>query len=219
MPSTVLRTKTNLPALRQQRVPRTRILDAIASGVRHARKLTLISAPAGFGKSTLARAWVETSGLPTAWLTLDEGDAEPQRFLTYLVTALQAVIAGVGEELLRALAAAQPPALEILLASLLNELAVVEDAFVLVLDDYHLATSGPVDALLNLLVQHLPTPMHLLITTREDPPLPLARLRARNQLMELRAADLRVDEREAAEFLDQVMGLREEVLHKQPETL
>ncbi|MFV9507282.1 MAG: LuxR C-terminal-related transcriptional regulator [Oscillochloridaceae bacterium umkhey_bin13] len=208
MPAPILTTKLNPPQLRRHVVLRQPSLDLIFAGLRGGRKLTLISAPAGFGKTTLARAWMEASGLPVAWLALDEGDANPEQFLAYLVAALQTVIAEVGTELLAALATSHPPAPASLLDSLLNELNLNEEPFVLVLDDYHLVASKPVDELLNRLVERMPPALHLLITTREDPTLPLARLRVRNQLTEIRASDLRFSTTEATEFLNQVMGLR-----------
>ena len=169
--------------------------------------MTLISAPAGFGKTTLVSEWIAACGIPAAWLSLDEGDNDPARFLTYLVAALQTIPPKIGEGVLAALQSPQPPPIESILTTLLNEIATVPDNFVLVLDDYHVIDSKPVDQALTFLLEHLPPQMHLVITTREDPHLPLARLRARGQLTELRAADLRFTPAEAAEFLNQVMGL------------
>ena len=142
-----------------------------------------------------------------AWLSLDEGDSDPARFLTYLVAALQTIVANIGAGVLGALQSPQPPPIESILTALLNEIAAIPDNFILVLDDYHVMDSKPVDQALTFLLEHLPPQMHLVIATREDPHLPLARLRARGQLTELRAADLRFTPAEAAEFLNQVMGL------------
>jgi LuxR family maltose regulon positive regulatory protein len=169
--------------------------------------LTLVSAPAGFGKTTLIGEWVAGCGLPAAWLSLDEGDSDPARFLAYLVAALQTVAANIGGGVLGALLSPRPPPMESTLTALLNEIVTVEDDFVLILDDYHVVDAQPVDDALTFLLEHLPPRMHLIIATREDPQLPLARLRARGQLNELRAADLRFASSEAAEFLNQVMGL------------
>ncbi len=175
--------------------------------------LTLISAPAGFGKTTLVSEWVAACGRPVAWLSLDAGDNDPARFLTYLIAALQTIAANIGEGVLAALQSPQPPPIETMLTPLLNEIAAIPHNFVLVLDDYHVIDAQPVDAstsvddALAFLLEHLPPRMHLVIATREDPHLPLARLRARGQLTELRAADLRFTPAEAAEFLNQVMGL------------
>ena len=144
---------------------------------------------------------------PVAWLSLDEGDNDPARFLTYLVAALQTIAANIGEGVLAVLQSPQPPSTESILTALLNEITTIPDNFVLVLDDYHVIDSKPVDNALTFLLEHLPPQMHLVIATREDPHLPLARLRARGQLTELRAADLRFTPAEAADFLNQVMGL------------
>ncbi len=142
-----------------------------------------------------------------AWLSLDEGDNDPTRFLTYLVAALQTIAANIGAGVLAVLQSPQPPPTESILTALLNEITTIPDNFILVLDDYHVIDSKPVDDALTFLLEHLPPQMHLVIATREDPHLPLARLRARGQLTELRAADLRFTPAEAAEFLNQVMGL------------
>ena len=170
-------------------------------------KLTLISAPAGFGKTTLVSEWVAVCERPVAWLSLDEGDNDPTRFLIYLVSALRTIMANIGEGVLGVLQSPQPPPIESILTSLLNEITAIQDNFILVLDDYHLIDAKPVDNALTFLIEHLPPQMHLVIATREDPHLPLARLRARGQLTELRAAELRFTPSEAAEFLNQVMNL------------
>ncbi len=143
----------------------------------------------------------------SAWLSLDEGDSDPTRFLTYLIAALQTVAPPVGQGALAALQAPQPPPPEAILTAVLNDIAALPDRLILVLDDYHAIDAPAVDQALAFLLQNLPPPLHLVIATREDPPLPLARLRARGQLTELRAADLRFTPAEAAEFLNQVMGL------------
>ena len=142
-----------------------------------------------------------------AWLSLDEGDSDPTRFLAYLIAALQTVAPSVGQGALAALQATQPPPPEAILTAVLNDLAALPDRLILVLDDYHAVDAPAVDQALAFLLQNLPPALHLVIATREDPPLPLARLRARGQLAELRAADLRFTPGEAAEFLNQVMGL------------
>jgi LuxR family maltose regulon positive regulatory protein len=175
-------------------------------------KLTLISAPAGFGKTTLVSEWLASCERPepkvrVSWLSLDEGDNDPACFLTYLVAALQTIAANIGKGVLAILESPQPSPTESILITLLNEITTIPDNFVLVLDDYHVIDSKPVDKALTFLLEHLPPQMHLVITTREDPHLPLARLRARGQLTELRAADLRFTPSEAAEFLNQMMGL------------
>src|SRR5438874_6746884 len=205
MSTPILATKLYLPRLRPNVVFRPRLLERLNEGVH--RKLTLISAPAGFGKHTLVSEWVEGIDRPTAWLSLDEGDNDPARFLAYLIAALQTIAATIGDGVLGVLQSPQPPPTEAILTALLNEITTLPDNFVLVLDDYHVIDAKPVDMALTYLVEHLPPQMHLVIATREDPQLPLARLRARSHLTELRAADLRFTASEAAAFLNQVMGL------------
>ena len=205
MPAPILATKLYVPPHRPKVVLRPRLIERLNEGLQH--KLTLISAAAGFGKTTLVSEWVAGYERPASWLSLDEGDNDPNRFLAYLVAALQTVAADIGAGVLAALQSPQPPPSEALLTTLLNEIAVIPDKFILVLDDYHAIDSKPIDQALAFLLDHLPPQMHLVIATREDPNLPLARLRARGQLTELRAADLRFTPAEAAEFLNQVMGL------------
>jgi LuxR family maltose regulon positive regulatory protein len=201
----LLATKFYIPPIRSELVPRPRLIERLNEGLHS--KLTLISAPAGFGKTTLVSEWIVDSWRPTAWLSLDEGDNDPARFLAYLVAALQTIAANIGEGVLGALQSPQPPPTETTLTSLINEIAAIPDKIVLILDDYHVIDAKPVDNALTFLLEHLPPQMHLVIATREDPNLPLARLRARGQLTELRAADLRFSPSEAAEFFNQMMGL------------
>ncbi|MFZ6029595.1 MAG: LuxR C-terminal-related transcriptional regulator [Chloroflexota bacterium] len=232
MPMPVLATKLYLPPLRPEMVTRTRLIARLQEGLlqnqQFSRKVSIISAPAGFGKTTLLSAWIaacradraagpakappagrlDDINTPAfAWLSLDEGDSEPMRFLTYLVAALQTLVPGTGEEILGALQAPQAPHTETLLTTLLNAIAAFPIRVVLILDDYHALDSPAVDETLNFLVEHLPPTLHLVVASREDPPLPLAGLRARGQLAELRAADLRFTPAEASEFLNRVMGL------------
>src|SRR5215207_2727701 len=205
----ILATKLYIPSTRPKVVARTRLIERLNEGQPPGRApgMTLISAPAGFGKTTLVSEWVAGCGRPVAWLSLDEGDNDPARFLFYLVTALQTVATTMGNEVLEMLQLPQPPPLESILTVLLNEITTIPDHFVLVLDDYHVIDAKPVDHVLTFLLEHLPPQMHLVIATREDPQLPLARLRARDQLTELRATDLRFTPSEAAGFLNQAMGL------------
>jgi LuxR family transcriptional regulator, maltose regulon positive regulatory protein len=207
MSSPVLATKLYIPPLRPKIVSRLALIQKINDGISAGRKLTLISAPAGFGKTTLVSEWVAVCGRPVAWFSLDEGDNDPARFLIYLVTALQTIWPNVGAGVLRILQSPQLPPTESILTTILNEITTIPDNFILVLDDYHLADAKAVDNALTFLLDHLPSQMHLVITTREDPNLPLARFRVRGQLTELRAADLRFTPAEAAEFLKQVMEL------------
>lgn len=210
MPTPILASKLYLPPARPKFVPRPRLIQRMHQGLHH--KLTLISAPAGFGKSTLAGEWVTASGRPVGWLLLDEGDNDPTRFFAYLVAALKTVTdktgpATFGAEVLGLLESPQPAPAESIVTALLNEIAAIPDNFILVLDDYHAIDTQETNNALAFLLGHLPPQMHLVITTREDPNLPLARLRVRNQLTELRAADLRFTPAEAGAFLNQVMGL------------
>jgi LuxR family maltose regulon positive regulatory protein len=203
MDASILSTKLYLPAPPPRAILRPRLIMQLVEGQR--RKFTLISAPAGSGKTTLASEWLAASGRPAAWLSLDEADSEPARFLTYLAAAVQTVAPGLGEAALEALQSPQPP-IEPVLTALLNDIAALPEPFILVLDDYHVLESQAVDQALVFLLEHLPRQMHLALTTREDPRLPLARLRARDQMTELRAADLRFTPAEAAGFL-RGMGL------------
>ena len=205
MPTPILATKLHIPAPRPKLVLRPRLIERLNNGL-HC-KLTLVSGPAGFGKTTIASIWISGCQLPAAWLSLDERDNDPARFLAYLVAAFQTIAPDVGKGLLSGLESPQPPPAESILTSLLNGISSTGDDFVFVLDDYHVIESKVVDGILTFLLEHLPPRMHLLIITREDPQLPLARLRAGRQLIELRITDLRFSPDEAVEFLNQVMGL------------
>jgi LuxR family transcriptional regulator, maltose regulon positive regulatory protein len=205
MPTPILTTKLYIPRLRPNVVIRPRLLERLNEGLH--RKLTLISAPAGFGKTTLLSVWVAGCDRQVAWLSLDKGESDPTLFLTYLVAALQTIAPTIGEGVLGVLQSPQPPPTASILTTLLNEITTIQDHFVLVLDDYHVIDAKLVDQALTFLLEHLPSQMHLVIATREDPPLPLARLRARDHLTEVRAVDLRFTPSEAAEFLNQGMGL------------
>ncbi|MFN2222349.1 MAG: hypothetical protein ACK2UH_07340, partial [Candidatus Promineifilaceae bacterium] len=203
----LLRTKLHIPPRRPNLVPRSQLIDRLNDGLASSHKLTLLSAPAGFGKTTLLGEWIAGCQRPTAWLSLDAGDDDLTRFLTYLVAALQTVVADIGQMVMSVLQSPQMPPVETILTSLVNEITAVPDDFILVLDDYHLIEERGVNEALVFLLEHLPPQMHLVIATREDPNLPLARLRARGQLTELRVADLRFTMAEGADFLNQVMGL------------
>jgi LuxR family maltose regulon positive regulatory protein len=205
MSTPVLATKLYKPPPRPRLVHRSHLIERLNEGLH--RKLTLVAAPAGFGKTTLLGEWAAGCGRPVAWLSLDEGDNDPARFLAYLVTALRTIVPGIEEGTLLALQSPQPPPTETVLTALLNETATIPGDFVLVLDDYHVIEAKQVDDALAFLIEHLPPQMHLVISTREDPQVPLARLRARDDLTELRVTDLRFTPSEAAGFLNQVMGL------------
>ena len=213
----ILATKLYIPPPRAKIVLRTRLIERLNEGLSSGCKLTLISASAGFGKTTLVSEWIAGCErreplVRVAWLSLDEGDNDPTLFLNYLIAALQTLPpktggANIGAGALAMLQSPQPPSTESILTNLLNEIATIPDNFILVLDDYHAIDAKSIDNALTFLLEHLPPRMHLVIATREDPHLPLARLRVRGQLTELRATDLRFTPAEAAEFLNQVMGL------------
>jgi LuxR family transcriptional regulator, maltose regulon positive regulatory protein len=207
MSTTILAAKLYIPPPRAKIVLRPHLIERLNDGLAKGSRLTLVSASAGFGKTTLVSEWVAGCERPVAWLSLDEGDNDPVRFISYLVAALQNIKVGIGEGLLTALQSPQPPSTESILTTLLNEISVIPEHFLFVLDDYHSIDSQSVDQVLAFLVEHQPPQMHLVIASREDPPLPLARLRVRGQLTELRTADLRFTSAEAAEFLNRMMGL------------
>ncbi|MDH4187828.1 MAG: hypothetical protein OEV08_12615, partial [Nitrospira sp.] len=202
----LLTTKFFIPKTRPDLVSRPRLIERLNEGLH--RKLTLISAPAGFGKTTLLSEWVSARDHPMAWLSLDEGDNDPARFWSHFIAALQTLSPNLGEGAMGALQSPQLPAIESILTSLLNEISAVPHDFIFVLDDYHVIDSRSIGAALAFLIEHLPPHMRLVIATREDPDLSLPRLRARNELTELRVKNLRFTETEAAEFLNQTMGLR-----------
>ncbi|MBI5034404.1 MAG: tetratricopeptide repeat protein [Chloroflexi bacterium] len=210
MSTSIIATKLYIPPLRPKVVLRPHLFERLDEGLH--RRLTLISAPAGFGKTTLVSEWIAgclrlESKVRVAWLSLDEGNNDPTRFLTYLIAALQTIAPHIGEGVLHVLQSTPPPSTESMLTTLLNEITNISDNFILVFDDYHVVDAKSVDDALAFLIEHLPPQMHLVIATREDPHLPLAQLRVRGQLTELRAVDLRFTHAEAAEFLNQVMGL------------
>ena len=164
MSTPILATKLYIPPPRSKIVLRPRLIERLNEGL-HC-KLTLISAPAGFGKTTLVSEWVAVCEQPVAWLSLDEGDNDPTRFLTYLIAALQTITTDMGKGVLGLLQSPQPPPTEPILIALLNEITPIPDNFVLILDDYHARDSKPVDEALTFLVEHSPPQMHIIITTR-----------------------------------------------------
>jgi LuxR family maltose regulon positive regulatory protein len=205
MTDSLLRTKLHIPPVRPELVSRPRLIERLDAGL--SRKLTLLSAPAGCGKTTLLSEWVARLPGRAAWLSLGDGDNDPARFWTYLIAALQTVHAGLGQDALQILQAAQQPATQAVLTALLNQVARLPQQVVLVLDDYHLISERSIHEGIAYLLEHLPPTLHLVISTRADPPLPTYRLRARGQLTELRSADLRFTADEAAAFLNAAMGL------------
>ena len=204
----LLETKLYSPKWRPGLVSRPRLVERLDQGI--GRKLTLVSAPAGFGKTTLLAEWL-AAGLPSkqvaGWVSLDQSDNDPALFWAYFITALHKVQSQVGAGALSLLHSPQPPPIESVLATLINEINGIEDDFAFILDDFHLIDAPPVHNGIAFLLDHLPAQMHLVIASRSDPPLPLARLRGRSESTELRASDLRFIAAEAAAFLNEVMGL------------
>ena len=200
-----LSTKLYIPPVRRKLVSRPRLTEQLNKGLEN--NLILISAPAGYGKTTLLSIWLSQCPHPAAWLSLDESDNDLTRFLTYLVAALQKIRTETGKTVLTMLQSPQVLPTNVILSTLINDLTQFPDQFILVLDDYHAIQEEKVHQALNFLLQELPWQMHLVVSTRADPPLPLARLRARSQMLEIRGTDLSFTEGEAEEFLNQAMGL------------
>ena len=201
----LLRTKFYIPSVRSNQIARPRLINLLSDGLD--KTLILVSAPAGYGKSTLVSAWLKETGISSAWLSLDAGDNEPSRFLQYLLTAVQPVAPGIGGNLVDMLQRMQPAQFENVIDLLTNELASTSGQFVLVLDDFHLINSEAVINIVLYLIEHLPYQKHLVLLTRIDPPLPLSRLRVRNQLVDIRADQLRFTRTEMTAFLNDMMGL------------
>ncbi len=201
----LIHTKLHLPFIRPKLVARPRLQEQIAQGL--LAPLTLIVAPAGFGKSTLLAACASDLGMPVAWLSLDKDDNQVPCFLNYLLATLREAGIALGSETLRLISASPQPSPEALLTSLINDLNSRDSEIVLVLDDYQFLYSQPIHKAVAFLLDHCPKTLHLVIASRSDPPLPLARLRARGQTVELRTADLSFTEDEAAQFLNDVMDL------------
>ncbi len=207
----LLTTKLYIPPPRPGLVQRPRLIQRLDIGLRLGHKLTLISAPAGSGKTTLLSEWVDRGGTETApplvaWLSLGEEDNDATRFWTYLIAALQTVHADLGQKTLQALKD-QTSSVQSILTPLLNEIAAITDRTILILDDYHVISNKAIHDGLAFLLEHQPQQLHMVLSTRADPPLPIIQLRARGQLTELRANDLRFTPGEAATFLNETMGL------------
>lgn len=210
MDAPILATKLYIPPPRPDLVKRQRLTNRLDEGLRQGHKLTLISASAGSGKTTLLGEWAagaQRAAPQFCWLSLDEDDNDPARFWTYVVAALQTVHPQLAQSVLPMLQGPKPPPVRSILTPLLNEVAALSQPVVLVLDDYHLVTEGAIHDGVAFLLDHLPQQLYLVIATRADPPLPIARLRARGQLAELRADDLRFTAEEVVTFLNDVMML------------
>src|SRR5215207_3471474 len=202
----ILRAKLYVPRYRANAVPRSRLHERLDEGAKH--ELTVVSAPAGFGKTTLLADWSQRSELPVAWVSLDERDDDPARFLLYLIAAIGTIHEGFGTTTRAFLGSLESrEELEPVLTALSNEILELPRDFVLVLDDYHSVRPETIHDVLAFLLDHWPPPMHLVIAGRASPPLPLPTLRARGSLTELGAPDLRFTHEEAADFLGRTMGL------------
>jgi LuxR family maltose regulon positive regulatory protein len=200
----LLATKLHVPGPRPGLVPRARLLARLDASI--GRELVLVCTPAGFGKTTLLAEWARQARQPVAWLSLDDGDNDPTRFWRHVSAALDRPRPGVAERVAGLLGGPQAASFDAVAVTLVNELAEVAEQVVLVVDDYHLVQAPPVHTSVGFLVEHLPASLRLVVATRTDPPLPLARLRARGQLAELREADLRFTSHEAAELLHAGVG-------------
>lgn len=207
MPEDLIKTKFFAPPARPNQVPRQALLEKCQETRQLGIQLTLISAPAGFGKTSLASDWVRTSGLPFTWLTLDEGDNDPPRFWRYVLAALEMIDGQIGKSIQPALNSVQPPDIRQVVTRIVNDIVNTEIEFILVIEDYHIVEQAEMHDSVNFLLDHLPPRMHLVLTTRSDPPLNLALRRGRGQIAEIRALDLRFDPAEAAQFLNQTMHL------------
>ncbi|WP_374458045.1 LuxR C-terminal-related transcriptional regulator [Nocardioides sp.] len=207
----LIETKLYLPSPRAGLVARPRLRQRLGAGL--TARLLLVSAPAGFGKTTLLVDWLasletgDDASVRAAWLSLDPGDNDPARFWRYLVAALRTALPGVAEDALALLSDSQTPPVETLLTAVVNDVAASRAEVVLLLDDYHVIDSPAVHDGMAFLLAHLPQRLHLVLASRVDPPLPLARLRARGELVEIRAADLRFTAQEASAYLNDVMGI------------
>ncbi|KAA3663908.1 MAG: ATP-dependent transcriptional regulator, partial [Chloroflexi bacterium] len=203
MNTPLLLTKIHMPAVRTEFVPRPRLVNQLTAP----GKLTLICAPAGFGKTTLASCWLAQKNQQGAWLSLDESDNDLHRFFTYFTIALQQIDATVGQNVLDTLQTPNPPAAPIFLSHLINDLAQSNQQFILVLDDYHLIDTEAIHNALTFLVENQPPQLHLVILSRTEPPLPITKLRAKNQIVTIQANDLRFTRAETETFFNQAMQL------------
>ena len=201
---TLLSTKLRIPAARRNLVSRPGLVAELEAGLQAGHVLTLISAPAGFGKTTLIREWIDTSDRPVAWISVDEGDNDPTTFLTYMITALNQIDDRIGRTVLESQQSATP---QELMTVLINDMDCAQLGVVIVLDDYHFIRDFEVHDLLAFLLDNQSPGSHVIIGAREDPPLPLARMRARDQVTEIRERALRFRPQETETFLNQTMNL------------
>lgn len=212
MAETLLKTKFYIPSKRPDLVSRQRLIEKLNEGLH--RKLTLISTPAGFGKTTLVTEWLNGRDINqylTAWVSLDEGDNDPMRFLSYFIAAMietNGLDNDFGKSMLSMLQSTQPPSTDAIISLIINEITTISGKILIALDDYHLISVQQVHDAITYFLEHLPPQVHLVIISRENPPLQLAHLRALDQITELRAIDLRFTDSEASEFLNSIMQLK-----------
>jgi len=206
MAETLLRTKLFVPPQRPNLIPRPRLFSLLNQGLQPGHKLTLVSAPAGFGKTTLLSHWVNQSGVPGCWYSLDEKDNDFGRFVSYIIATLQSIGIEVDNQILTLLQSPQTSKIEALLIPILNWISAHDGRFVMILDDYHLIQEQQIHDALTFLLDHLPPNMHLIIATRADPPLPLASMRARGHLTEIRSENLKFSPAESDLFLNQELA-------------
>src|SRR4030067_848556 len=206
MTSPLITTKLYVPKPRNRLVSRPALLERLSEGL--AGRLTLIAASSGYGKTTLMAEWCAERGndYPLAWISLDEGDNDPVRFLSYVIAAFQNVQEGLGQDVGAIFQGSPNPLDPAILSLLINELSGVPNDFALVLEDYHVIETHEIHHMMVFLLEHLPPQMHLVILTRADPPFPLARWRARGELLEIRAKDLRFSLQDASAFLQDMAG-------------
>ena len=204
----ILTTKLHQPTSKRKRVQRPQLIKRLSAGLESGHQVFLVSAPAGFGKTSCISEWVTSfDRWPVTWLSLDVSDDDPGRFFSYFVAALQKVESNLGQEIESVLRSGQLPPAEIISTTLINDIQEKAEKFVLVLDDLHIIQEHIILEVLEDIVNNLPSPLHLVLITREDPPLPLAQLRAKNQLTEVRAKELRFSRQDIERFLNHAMGL------------
>jgi len=215
----LLPTKLYIPQYRSDLVPRKRLIEHLDSGLRG--KMTLVSAPAGFGKTTLLSEWVHHLGCPVSWLSLDKNDNDLTRFLKYTIAALQQIVEDIGIDIQAVLGESESPNYEVILTNFVNQMEVFPEKIIFILDDFHLIESEAVYNALNFLIEYQPPSMHLVISSRSDPLLPISRLRVRGELCEIRAHDLRFTNEETATFLNDLMSFDlspEDIAHLEKRT-
>lgn len=203
----ILKTKLHCPSLQSKHVYRPLLIQRLNEGLDSGREITLVSAPAGYGKTACITEWIHSLDLPVAWLSLDPSDNDPVRFYNYLIAALKRIDLDLGQEVEAVIRTGQVPPSDIVSTLIINDILELKTKFLLVLDDLHTIQDNSILEVLKKFLDNHPWPLHLVLITREDPPLPLARLRANNKLNEIRAKELRFSGDDIKIFLDKVMGL------------